>query len=113
MRLRLSVLVSLILLPSLQAWAGTWIQVSNFWLYTSLTSSPDATIRVAVGGSFSNPELCSATVGYLVLSSLSAKNKDRIYSTLLAASMAQRPVYLYLSGCEQNRPGILVVALNP
>lgn len=50
----------------------------------------------------------------MVSSALSAEVRQRIYSTLLAAKLAGRPVRLYLdtNACESNRPRVNNVTIE-
>ena len=82
--------------------AGEWVDLTGFYLWSN-TYLLDV-IRVEVGGVIQNPGGCSDPDSYMVLTTLSAEAKQRIYSTLLAAKLAGRPVRLRVDGCESNKP---------
>jgi len=90
--------------------AGEWVDLTDFYLWSN-TYLLDI-IRVQVGGTVQNPSGCSDSDSYMVLTTLSEEAKQRIYSTLLAAKLAGRPVRLRIDGCESNKPAIISVVLG-
>ena len=59
-----------------------------------------------------NPNSCGDPDSYMVASRLSEDARERIYSSLLAAKMANRTVKIWVSGCERERPAILHVTFD-
>lgn len=90
--------------------AGKWVDLTDFYLWSN-TYLLDV-IRVEVGGAIQNPGGCSDPDSCMVLTTLSEEAKQRIYSTLLAAKLAGRPVRLRVDGCESDKPTIISVVLR-
>lgn len=90
--------------------AGVWVDISDFHLWSN-TYEYDI-IRVEVVSGYQNPSSCSQPDSYMVLTTLSESSKQRIYSTLLAAKMANRGVRLRVDGCQGDRPAIQNVILR-
>ncbi len=77
----------------------------------------DNTIRIVLpAGDYYNPAgaVCNNVDSYMVSSSITAEARQRIYSTLLAAKLASKPVKLRLDTnvCEQGRPRVLNVTID-
>lgn len=93
----------LIALISTNAFAGQFVTISNFKLWA--TTYGDDAIRIT-DATVVNPSSCSDPDSYFVLKTLTTQEKNRIYSTLLAAVSANKPVEIWVDGCEGNRPAI-------
>ena len=90
-----------------------FVTISNFQLWTNIYNNTQ--IRVIISGdTYYNPSNCSNPDSYMVSTALSEKLQDRIYSTLLSATLAQKPVVLRVenNGCENNRPRIMLVIIQ-
>jgi hypothetical protein len=71
-------------------------------------------IRVTLTSSVSpanNPAGCTDPDSFFVLSTMAAETQSRIYATLLAARIAEKPVWIRINGCELNRPAIIAAYL--
>jgi hypothetical protein len=90
-----------------------WVTISTFNLWSN-TYSTD-TIRIEAADYY-NPAgaACNNVDSYMVSSTISSEARQRIYSTLLAAKLANKSVRLSLdtSTCQEGRPKILYVMLN-
>ncbi len=90
------------------------ITLNDFELW-STTYATD-TIRVFPTGIPVNNSSCSGAGSnpdsYMVKTTLSPAAISRIYATLLSAKMSGKPVVIYTSGCEDNRPAILTVMIK-
>lgn len=71
-------------------------------------------IRVFPSDGYYNPASCANVDSYFVSTEISLESQQRIYSTLLAAKLASKPVVLRLDTdyCEDNRPRILHVIIE-
>lgn len=90
-----------------------WVTLRNFSLWSN-THETD-TIRVEVVDGYYNPaQTCSNPDSYMVSSALSFEARSRIYSTLLAATLASKSIVAYInpSSCEKDRPQILNVKIS-
>jgi hypothetical protein len=86
--------------------ASEFVTIQNFRVWSNTYGSD--TIRVDTPGSaFINPQSCTDPDSYMVSAELDDKSKARIYSALLAAVMAKKPITLWVNGCERDRPAIL------
>ena len=99
----------LIAFISMPARAGI-VNLSSFQLW-STTNGSDV-IRVIPDNASVVAEGCNDPDSYMVDTALTDAAKSRIYSTLLAAKMSDKPVRLNIQGCESNRPAINNVILN-
>jgi hypothetical protein len=77
----------------------------------------DNTIRIMLKTvDYYNPSACPAgnVDSYMVSTGIPAEARQRIYSTLLAAKLAGKPVKLFLdtNSCEQGKPKILHVTID-
>jgi hypothetical protein len=93
-----------------------FVTLSGVYTLWSNTYAGD-TIRIVVTSlDYYNPagSACTNVDSYMVSSAISAEARQRIYSTLLAAKMAGKPVKLSLDTnyCEQARPRVLNVTLD-
>ena len=69
-------------------------------------------IRITDAGTPVNPSGCTDLDSYMVLSTLSKEAQSRIFATLLTAKALNKPVQIFVSGCEQSRPAIQNVTIN-
>ncbi len=94
----------------------TPFQITNYQLWSNTYGGN--TIRVQVSGGSSeyyNPAVnCTNLDSYMVSDALSKAVQQRIFSVLLAGSLANKPVRLSLAtnACEKNRPRILNVTIQ-
>lgn len=109
MKHKLAAIVLMAMVYSANATAE-FVTLSNFTLWSNTYAN--AQIRLSDVGVPINPSGCTDLDSYMVLSSLSAEIKNRIYSTLLSAKAMNRPVKLWVEGCESNRPAILTVIIS-
>lgn len=77
----------------------------------------DPTIRIILTVSdYYNPATCGNNDSYMVSTTISAESRQRLYSTLLAAKLAGKPVKLVLETannvCEQGRPKVVSVIVT-
>lgn len=90
-----------------------WVTISTFNLWSNTYNSD--TIRIEATDYY-NPAgaVCNNVDSYMVSSTISAEARQRIYSTLLAAKMANKSARLSLdtSTCQEGRPKVLNVMLN-
>jgi hypothetical protein len=94
--------------------ANNWVTLSGAYTLWSNTHNNN-TIRIVLpANDYYNPQSCSNVDSYMVASSLSTEARQRIYSTLLAAKLASKPVKLYVSSnaCEDARPQVLNVTIT-
>lgn len=91
--------------------ADTQVVVSNYQLWAT-TNGNDIVRVIPTAISVANGEACSDPDSYMVKSTLSAGQINRIYSTLLAAKISGKPVRLVTSGCMTNRPAIVDALLD-
>ncbi|WP_419227329.1 hypothetical protein [Alteromonas sp. OM2203] len=90
-----------------------WVTIESFKLWSNTYQTN--TIRVVVDDSVYNPaKTCSDIDSYMVASELSEESKNRLYSMLLAANLAGKPVKVFVdkSSCERNRPKIMNAVLG-
>lgn len=90
--------------------ASAWVTVANYQLWSNFYLGN--IIRVEVGGTVENPAGCSNPDSYMVLTTLPDEVRQRMYSTLLAATLAGRSVRLRVHGCETDRPAVISVVLS-
>jgi len=94
--------------------ANGWVTVQDYRLWSNTNNSD--VIRIQVDDGYYNPasSTCPDPDSYMVSTSLSVAAQQRIYSTLLAATMASKPVSLNLStdSCEDQRPKIINVVVR-
>lgn len=91
---------------------AAWADLSSFKLWTT-TNGADLIRVFPIGTSVINDNnTCADPDSYMVSTNLTPEAIARIYSTLLAAKMADKPVLLYIAGCENDRPAIKNVVLN-
>lgn len=92
-----------------------WVTVNNYMLWSNTNTYPQIRISI-VGDTIYNPAGCSDADSYMVSTALSEAIQNRIYSTLLAALMAQKPIVLRIEtangSCELTRPKILNVRMQ-
>ena len=90
-----------------------WVTLSTFTLWSN-TYEAD-TIRVSAPDYY-NPAgaVCNNPDSYMVSSTISEQARQRIYSTLLAAKMANKPVNVSLATntCQEGRPKIINVTID-
>lgn len=103
-----SIAFSIAILFPLSAFADVFIDLADYQLW-STTNGTDVIRVVPIGASVNNTQTptCSDADSYMVKSTLSAASINRIYSTMLAAKMASKPITIVVSGCELNRPAIV------
>ncbi|BFM10136.1 hypothetical protein R50072_02890 [Simiduia litorea] len=90
-----------------------WVTATGYYLWTNTYGEPQ--IRVQTQDGYYNPaETCTELDSYMVDTRLSSEVQSRIYSVLLAASLASKPVRLYISidSCERGGPMIQVVVIS-
>jgi hypothetical protein len=90
-----------------------FVTISNFQLWSNTYANPQ--IRVVISGdTYYNPSNCSIPDSYMVSTALSDKIQDRMYSSLLSATMAKKSVVMRVenNGCENNRPRIITVIIE-
>jgi hypothetical protein len=109
-RLTFTLLLALLSSANSTQATGMWVDISDFHLWSN-TYENDI-IRIQVPSGYQNPSSCSEPDSYMVLTTLSEYSKQRIYSTLLAAKMANRPVRLWVDGCLNDRPTVQNVILR-
>ncbi len=105
-----AIVFSLILLIANQSHAAEFVTLTQFSLWSD-TYGED-TIRITAAGGVPNPEGCHDADSYFVKSTLSTTVKMRIYNTLLAAKMGEKPIKIYLDGCESSRPAVSTVIIE-
>ena len=105
----LLVLAGMSLMPNSFA-AGVWVDLTDFDLWSNIHT--DTNVRIGVAGDIANPSGCSGPDSYMVLSTLPQAIQQRIYSSLLTAKAAERPIKLRVEGCENSRPAVLHVILK-
>ena len=89
--------------------ANTFVKIKDYTVWSNTYSSDD--IRVS-DVTVKNPDECTDPDSYFVASGLSADSKNRIYSALLAAAIADEEITIVINGCQQNRPAILSVLVH-
>ena len=105
----LSILTGMSLMTNTFA-VGVWVDLTSFELWSN--SYTDSQIRILVADTPVNPSGCADPDGYMVLSTLPQAVQQRIYSSLLTAKIADRPITLRVDGCEDTRPAVLHVILK-
>ena len=90
--------------------AGVWVDVSDYRLWSNFYLGN--VIRLETSGTIQNPAGCSNPDSYMVLTTLTEEVRQRIYSTLLAATLAGRTVRLRVDGCETDRPAVISAVLT-
>ncbi len=104
-------LVLLLTVSSGYASAGEFVTLSGFELWA--TTYAQDTIRLAnVPMPLTNPDNCSGNDSYMVSNSLGSDSKERIFSVLMAAVIAEKSVRVFVEGCEQNLPAIKDVLIG-
>ncbi len=98
------------------------LAATSYKLWTNAPGAGNA-IRISVIAPetiYNAPSAGGTTIGctdpdsYMVSSALPAEARQRIYSTLLSAKLAGRPVRLYVdsNNCESNRPMVMNVTIE-
>lgn len=90
--------------------SSAWVTVTDYQLWSNFYLG--SVIRVEVSGTVENPAGCSNPDSYMVLATLPEAVKQRMYSTLLAATLAGRSVRMRVHGCETDRPAVISVVLS-
>ena len=85
------------------------VTIQGYELWTG--THGDERIRIT-NSSINNPENCQDPDSYMVDLTLSEEHKARIYSTLLATVMTDRPVRVVIDGCQSARPRIINVIIK-
>ncbi|OZY86298.1 hypothetical protein CBP51_04530 [Cellvibrio mixtus] len=109
--------IALVLLFSVNVFANNGndglVTVKNFQLWSNTHNAPE--IRVIISGdTYYNPSNCPNPDSYMVTTALTEKIQDRIYSTLLSAVLAEKPLILRIenNGCQNGRPAIMNVIIQ-
>lgn len=91
-----------------------WVTISNFDLWSNTYTDPQIRINLNNDTYYNPAGVCTSVDSYMVSTALTEKQQDRIYSILLAAVMAKKPLRIRLDTnyCENNRPGVLNVVIN-
>jgi hypothetical protein len=91
------------------------LAATSYKLWTNVGSSSVIRISVIAPETIYNASgTCTDPDSYMVSSTLPADARQRIYSTLLSAKLAGRPVRLYIDSniCEDNRPRVNNVTIE-
>lgn len=90
-----------------------FVTITNFQLWSNTHNSPEIRV-IIIGDIYYNPSNCPNTDSYMVTTAMSEKVQDRIYSMLLSAVMAKKPVILRIenNGCQGGRPAIMNVIIQ-
>lgn len=91
-----------------------WVTISNFDLWSNTYTEPQIRINLNNDTYYNPAGHCTLVDSYMVSTSLSEKQQDRIYSMLLSAVLAKKSLRVRLDTnyCENNRPMILNVVIN-
>lgn len=91
-----------------------WVTISNFDLWSNTYTEPQIRVNLNNDTYYNPAGHCTLIDSYMVSTALTEKQQDRIYSMLLAAVMAKKPLRVRLDTnyCENNRPRILNVVIN-
>lgn len=89
-----------------------WVTITDYTLWSNTYEKP--IIRVQTSLSRYNPAKCHDPDSYLVAEDLPTDVQQRIYSTLLSALLAKRPIRLYIdsASCQIQRPKILNLTIK-
>lgn len=92
-----------------------WVTIKGFDLWSSTYT--DSQIRIIISGdTYYNPAGCNAAMvdSYMVSTAQPESHQNRMFSMLLAATMAGKAVSIRLDTnyCENNRPRIITVMLQ-
>ena len=99
--LLISVAVFALILSASAQSAGQFVTISNFKLWA--TTYGNNQIRIT-SVTIINPGSCADPDSYVVKSSLTLEEKNRIYGMLLAAVTAKKSVEIWVDGCEGTKP---------
>lgn len=105
--------LSVAILFPITAFSEVFLELPDYQLW-STTNGTDVIRVIPIGTPVSNTQepACSDPDSYMVKSDLTESSINRIYSTLLAAKMASKPITLVVSGCQLNRPAIVNVIIK-
>lgn len=88
---------------------------SSYKLWTNVGTGNVIRLSVVAPETIYNAAMtCNDPDSYMVSSALPADVRQRIYSTLLSAKLAGKPVRLYIDSniCEDNRPRVTNVTIE-
>ena len=91
------------------------LAADSYSLWTTAGSGNVIRISLHNGNDYYNASgNCNDVDSYMVASALGTEVRQRIYSTLLSAKLAGKPVRLYLdtNNCEENRPRVVNVTID-
>ncbi len=113
---KLLLILSLIFVSNVYAHDGNngWVTISNFDLWSNTYTEPQIRINLNNDTYYNPAGHCTLVDSYMVSTTLSEKQQDRIYSMLLSAVLAKKSLRIRLDTnyCENNRPMILNVVIN-
>ena len=91
------------------------LAASSYKLWTNTPGAGNAIrISLLVADYYNASGNCTDVDSYMVSSALPAEARQRIYSTLLSAKLAGKPVRLYIdsNNCESQRPMVMNVTIE-
>ena len=106
---RLKLLCLFMFSSSSYSLADGYVELVEYQLWS--TTNGANTIRVIPTGALVDAQGCSDPDSYMVKTTLEEAAINRIYSSLLTAKMSDKPVKIYIQGCEVNRSAIVNVIL--
>lgn len=102
-------LFCIFMFPSTYSLADGYVEINQYQLWSTINGTN--TIRIIPTDSQVDAQECSDPDSYMVKTTLEETAISRIYSSLLTAKMSDKPVKVYIQGCEANRPAIVNVIL--
>jgi hypothetical protein len=90
------------------------LAADSYKLWTNAGAGNVIRISLKVADYYNPAEHCNDVDSYMVAAALGAEVRQRIYSTLLSAKLAGKPVRLYLdtNACEEQRPRVVNVTIE-
>jgi hypothetical protein len=90
------------------------LTADSYKLWTNAGSGNVIRISLRVPDYYNASQNCNDVDSYMVASTLPADVRQRIYTTLLSAKLAGKPVRLYIdtNNCEDNRPRVVNVTIE-